>query len=208
MNKFADAIANIESRSDGGYRAVGPSTHGGDRALGRYQVMSSNVGPWSREILGHEISPQEFMANTQLQDQIFEGKFGQYVNKYGPGGAARAWFAGEGGMNDLGRRDVLGTSVADYSRKFGHEMGFGGNTANTVGPYNPTTPTNQSNPDDSLGSALALLAPENSSNMEPLTPRQNSAQTGPFEGVEAEEPDVSVFQPRTTRRLGQKPRRA
>ena len=82
------------------------------------------------------------------------------------------------------------------------------NTANTAGPYNPTMPANQSNPDDSLGSALALLAPEPSSDTEPLTPRQNLAQRGPFVGAEAEEPDVSVFQPRTTRRLGQKPRRA
>jgi hypothetical protein len=123
---YADAIASIESRGDGGYRAVGPATGSGDRALGRYQVMASNVRPWSKEILGREVTPQEFMTNTALQDQIFQGKFGQYVQKYGPEGAARAWFAGEGGMNDPNRRDVLGTSVAGYANKFNKAMAFAG----------------------------------------------------------------------------------
>lgn len=123
---YAEAIGNVESRSDGGYRAVGIPVHGGDRALGKYQVMASNVRPWSREILGREVSPQEFMANTQLQDQIFDGKFGQYVKKYGPDGAARAWFAGEKGMNHPGRTDPLGTSVSEYSRRFNRELGFAG----------------------------------------------------------------------------------
>lgn len=112
---FAAAISSIES--GGNYRAVGPET-GRGRALGRYQIMTSNIGPWSKEILGREVTPTEFMASPQLQDQIFEGKFGQYVQKYGPENAAKAWFAGERGMNNPNARDVLGTSVADYGRKF------------------------------------------------------------------------------------------
>lgn len=123
---YADAIAGIESRGSGNYRAVGPATRSGDRALGRYQVMSQNIRPWSREILGREVTPSEFMSDPNIQDQIFEGKFGQYVQKYGPEGAARAWFAGEEGMNHPNRRDSLGTSVADYSRKFTGAMGFTG----------------------------------------------------------------------------------
>lgn len=121
---YAGAISSIES--SGNYREVGPVTRTGDRALGRYQIMAQNIRPWSKEILGREVTPQEFMSNTQLQDQIFDGKFGQYVDKYGPEGAARAWFAGEGGMNHPDRLDSLGTSVADYSRKFTKAMGFAG----------------------------------------------------------------------------------
>jgi hypothetical protein len=151
---YAEAIGNIESRSDGGYRAVGPAVHGGDRALGKYQVMASNVRPWSREILGREVTPQEFMSNTQLQDQIFQGKFGQYVQKYGPDGAARAWFAGEGGMNDLNRRDVLGTSVADYSRKFNREMDFAGQPASR-NDLPPMIATGQSMPQQVAPAASA-----------------------------------------------------
>lgn len=120
---YADAIASIESAGSGNYRAVGPATRTGDRAFGRYQIMGQNIRPWSKEVLGREVTPQEFMANPQLQDQIFNGKFGQYVDKYGPEGAARAWFAGEKGMNDPNRRDVLGTSVAQYGAKFSKAAG-------------------------------------------------------------------------------------
>jgi len=46
------------------------------------------------------------------------------VKKYGsPEAAARAWFAGEGGMNNRGAKDVLGTSVQGYSDKFNAGMG-------------------------------------------------------------------------------------
>ncbi|MFA5952923.1 MAG: hypothetical protein WC807_21920, partial [Hyphomicrobium sp.] len=92
--------------------------------LGKYQVMSANVGPWSREVLGREVSPQEFIASPEIQDAIFKGKFGQYAEKYGPEGAAKAWFAGEKGMNDPNRRDVLGTTVASYGDKFSKALGY------------------------------------------------------------------------------------
>lgn len=113
---YAGAIAGIESGGD--YKAIGPATRDGDRALGKYQVMGKNVGPWSEEALGRRLSPQEFLISPEAQDAVFQHRFGSYVDKYGPEGAARAWFAGEGGMNDPNRRDVLGTTVADYARKF------------------------------------------------------------------------------------------
>lgn len=118
---YGRAISSIES--GGNYKSVGPATRTGDRALGKYQIMSANVGPWSREILGREVKPQEFIASPEIQDAIFKGKFGQYTEKYGPEGAAKAWFAGEGGMNDPNRRDVLGTTVANYGAKFNKALG-------------------------------------------------------------------------------------
>lgn len=123
QSPYADAIASIESAGSGDYRAVGPATRTGDRALGRYQIMGQNIRPWSKEVLGREVTPQEFMASPQLQDQIFNAKFGSYVDRYGPEGAARAWFAGEKGMNDPNRRDVLGTSVAQYGQRFAQAAG-------------------------------------------------------------------------------------
>lgn len=113
---YADAISSIES--GGRYGLLGPMTRSGDRAYGRYQVMGANVPSWTREVLGRSMTPQEFLANPQAQDAVFNAKFGNYVQKYGPERAARAWFAGEGGMNDPNRRDVLGTSVADYGQRF------------------------------------------------------------------------------------------
>jgi hypothetical protein len=119
----ASAIAGIES--GGRYDALGPVTRTGDRAYGKYQVMGANIPQWTRQYLGREMSPEEFIASPEAQDAVFQGEFGRLSQKHGPGGAARAWFAGEGGMNDPGRKDILGTTVADYGRKFSAAYGGG-----------------------------------------------------------------------------------
>lgn len=124
-NQYNSAIASIES--GGNYGLLGPVTKTGDRAYGKYQVMGSNIGPWSEEALGRRLTAQEFISNPDLQDAVFNHRFGQYVKKYGPNGAARAWFAGEGGMNDMGRKDQLGTSVASYGQRFDKALGGAAN---------------------------------------------------------------------------------
>lgn len=135
MRPFRNAIASIESAGSGDYAAVGPTHPKLGRALGRYQVMEANIGPWSREVLGREVTPQEFMANPQLQDAIFDGKFGQYVQKFGPDGAAQAWFGGEGGVGRLDRKDSLGTSIGDYTQKFQSAMGGGSGAARSINNF-------------------------------------------------------------------------
>jgi hypothetical protein len=95
----------------------------GDRAYGAYQVMGANVGPWTQEILGRSMTPQEFLASPEAQDAVYRGKFGQYAQKYGPVGAAKAWFAGEGGMNNPNAADPLGTTVASYADNFQRRLG-------------------------------------------------------------------------------------
>ncbi|MDW9908867.1 hypothetical protein GOB14_11815 [Sinorhizobium meliloti] len=120
---YRDAIASIESKGSGDYKAVGPTHSKMGRALGRYQIMEANIGPWSREVLGREVTPDEFMANPQLQDAIFDGKFQGYVQQFGPEGAAQAWFAGPGGVGKTNRKDSLGTDVGTYGRKFMSALG-------------------------------------------------------------------------------------
>jgi hypothetical protein len=122
---YRDAIASIESDGSGGYSAVGPTHPKMGRALGRYQIMESNIGPWSQEALGRAVTPDEFLADPKLQDAIFDKKFGGYVSQYGPEGAAQAWFAGPGGVGKLDRKDSLGTSVGDYTQKFSNALGTG-----------------------------------------------------------------------------------
>lgn len=122
-SSYRDAIASIESKGSGDYGAIGPTHQKMGRALGRYQIMESNIGPWSREALGREVSAEEFMNNPQIQDAIFDKKFGSYVQKYGPEGAAQAWFAGPGGVGKTGRKDVLGTTVGEYGSKFVNALG-------------------------------------------------------------------------------------
>jgi hypothetical protein len=121
MDRSNRAIAGIES--GGRYDAVGPDVKrsGGrvDRAYGKYQVMGDNIPTWTKAHYGKSLTPEQFLSNEKAQDAVFEGRFGYYKHKYGSAEkAARAWFAGEGGMNDDKRKDVLGTTVRGYADKF------------------------------------------------------------------------------------------
>lgn len=118
---YGNAIASIES--GGRYDAIGPTHPKLGRALGKYQIMEANLPSWSKEALGREVSADEFLANPQIQDAIFQPKFQGYVAKYGPEGAAQAWFGGPGGVGKTGRKDSLGTSIGEYGQKFMSKLG-------------------------------------------------------------------------------------
>lgn len=134
MQSYRDAIAGIESAGSGDYAAIGPTHDKLGRALGRYQIMEANIGPWSQAALGQAITPDQFMANPELQDKIFDHQFQQYVDKYGPEGAAQAWLGGEGGVGKVGRKDALGTSIGEYGNRF---MGAIGGTGQEVAQATP-----------------------------------------------------------------------
>jgi hypothetical protein len=121
MARYAAAIARNES--GGRYDLLGPRTGSGDQAYGKYQVMGANIPEWTRAALGRSLTPEQFLADPAAQEAVFSHRFGSYVDKYGPEGAAKAWFAGEGGMNNPNARDVLGTSVSDYARRFNAGLG-------------------------------------------------------------------------------------
>ena len=136
MGQYRDAIASIESAGSGDYQAVGPTNERLGRPLGRYQVMEANLPQWSREALGREVSADEFLANPDIQDAVFDHKFGGYVQEYGPEGAAQAWFAGPGGVGEMDRSDVLGTSVGDYTDKFTSALGGDSSGSGSGAPPN------------------------------------------------------------------------
>lgn len=120
MTTYADAIAGIESGGD--YGILGPATKSGDRAYGKYQIMGDNIPQWTKEILGISLTPDQFLKNPEAQEQVFQGKFGQYVQKYGPDGAARAWFAGPGNMNNPNAKDANGMDPITYGQRFHSSM--------------------------------------------------------------------------------------
>ena len=81
--------------------------------------MPGNIGPWSRELLGREITPQQFYQNPQLQEQLVGAKMAQLYQKYGNwGDVASAWFTGGSLQQGANKRDVTGTSGAQYVKKF------------------------------------------------------------------------------------------
>jgi hypothetical protein len=95
LDRAAASIARIESAGSGNYGALGPVTRAGDRAYGRYQVMGTNVGPWTLQWYGQRLTPQEFLASPEAQDAVFRGQFGSYLSRYGsPSDAASMWFTG------------------------------------------------------------------------------------------------------------------
>lgn len=116
-NKFGEAIAIQESGKN--YNAVGPTVktgmYAGQQALGKYQIMPGNIGPWSKEVLGYEITPQQFKSSPELQDALAIGKFQQLLAKHSPADAAAIWFSGRP-LSGNSSSDVTGTNVPTYVR--------------------------------------------------------------------------------------------
>lgn len=120
---YSRAISSVES--GGRYDAQGPivtsGSYAGDRAYGKHQVMGKNIPVWTKEVLGREMTPQEFLSSPDAQEAVFKAKFGQYVQKFGnPQDAASAWFTGRplALASAAGAKDQLGTHVNDYVNKF------------------------------------------------------------------------------------------
>jgi hypothetical protein len=119
MGKYAAAIRKIESTNR--YH-ITVNAGRGRTALGAYQILDTNLASWSRAALGRVVSQAEFLRSPHLQDQIFRHRFGQYVQKYGPHGAARAWLGGEGAARgQTGGADRFGSTPHSYASKFMRE---------------------------------------------------------------------------------------
>jgi len=97
FNTFRNAISSQES--GGNYSARNVSSG----AMGKYQIMPGNLGGknsgWDFEALGFDITPQQFLSTPALQEKIASFKLKEYYDRYGPAGAAVAWYAGPGAVN-------------------------------------------------------------------------------------------------------------
>lgn len=135
MAAYKRSIAGIESGGNYGSLGTVITRKDGtrDQALGKYQIMQSNLPQWSKDALGQPITREQFLKSPELQDKIFEHRFGQYVKQHGEEGAARAWYAGEKGMKNLGASDVHGRlTVANYGRDFVRGLGSDGAQGSTT----------------------------------------------------------------------------
>lgn len=87
---FINAIAGQESEGSGGYNAV----NGRTGAAGKYQILPDNWPRWSQEAgLGADAP-----MTPENQEIVARYKLGEYYDKYGPRGAAMAWYGGEGSL--------------------------------------------------------------------------------------------------------------
>jgi hypothetical protein len=125
ISNFGNAIAGIESKGQANpYAALGPVTKSGDQAYGKYQVMGANIPSWTKEHLGQEMTPLQFLSDPQAQEAVFKGQFGKYVQQTGnPQDAASMWFTGQPLAQGANRADVNGMTGQRYVNQFTQNLG-------------------------------------------------------------------------------------
>lgn len=131
-------------------RAITEQESGGDYsanngiAVGRYQVLKSNVPEWTRQYLGRAMTWQEFLHDPAAQDQVAAAKIGEYYRAYGVRGAAAAWYSGDASLADSTRPQAGGPSIKSYvdqvvarmgAAPAGAPAGSGGGTVTSTGLF-------------------------------------------------------------------------
>lgn len=113
VTKIMSAIGQFES--GGRYNAKGPVQKNGNQALGKYQVMASNVPSWTKAALGKSLTPAQFLADPKAQDAVARYKMGALLKQYGNvEDVASVWFSGRPVAKAGNAKDSIGTSVPKY----------------------------------------------------------------------------------------------
>ena len=126
------SIKDIES-SGGDYSARGPriksGMYKGERAMGAYQVMPSNLPEWSKAAIGRVVSEEEFMSSPAIQDAIFIDQMKKSKAKYGTiEDAVSVWFSGQPVSKSKNASDGYMSAPA-YIAKFQNGYNMYSNTA-------------------------------------------------------------------------------
>jgi hypothetical protein len=131
VDTLASNIASrIETKGQSDpYDALGPITKDGDRAYGKYQVMGDNIPAWTKEVLGVEMTPDEFLADPKAQEAVAHAKLGEYLKETGnPQDAASMWFTGKPLAQGANLKDQNGVSGSQYAAIATAGMSPGGGT--------------------------------------------------------------------------------
>ena len=113
INRLSEAIAEFES--GGNYLAIGNPIPAGNRAYGKYQIMDFNIPSWTNEVLGFAMTPDEFLNNSDAQDQVARTKIAQLIDRFGNvEDVASTWFSGQPFNVAMNASDVNGTTVPQY----------------------------------------------------------------------------------------------
>lgn len=122
IDDMADTLGKMES--SGNYGAIGKPVKG-KRAIGKYQIMEQNIPEWSKEILGREVSRDEFYKNPELQDKIAKGKIAKYLSQgYSINDIPALWLSGKPLKRNNRVDKVAGTDVQSYADKFKNILGM------------------------------------------------------------------------------------
>ena len=171
LNASRAAIRRIESGGDYGITGKttvrkDPKTGAtfDDAPLGAYGVMRSNLGPWSREVFGKEVSEEDFLKDPKIQDDLFNAKFGSYVKKHGnPLDAASVWFSGrplQEAVSAGNVPDILGTKPSGYVDMFAKYSGLGPAEASAKAPIVDKVADQKASRGNDLGNMMSSFMPE------------------------------------------------
>lgn len=115
LDMLMGGLGNRESGMN--FRAVGPATRNGDHAYGFSQVMGSNIGPWTQEVLGVRMSPQQYLNNPEAQYAVTSAKLGGYLSQYGnPEDALSMWHSGRPMAKSMNANDGF-VNTHDYVKQ-------------------------------------------------------------------------------------------
>lgn len=106
-----EAFILSEAAQEGGYSSVNSTTG----ALGRWQVLPSNVAAWTKEALGHSLTPQQFLHSESAQNAVALKVLGDDYQKYGLRGAAAAWYSGQAHLKNDTSPQNGGPSIYAYT---------------------------------------------------------------------------------------------
>tara|TARA_R110001606_G_scaffold399221_1_gene582275 strand:- start:3880 stop:6453 length:2574 start_codon:yes stop_codon:yes gene_type:complete len=124
------ALGFQESR--GNYRADNPASYGPTNpALGKYQILWTNVLGWSRAAgMPHPGTKEDFKNNPAYQEKLAQWKFSDYVRQASAKTddpdiairmAASAWYSGNMDLYENNKPEPHGPSIQDYTLKvLGH----------------------------------------------------------------------------------------
>ena len=113
-------IAHVESGgSKDPYSLMSKQSKNGDRAYGKYQIMGNNIPSWTKTATGQSYTPEQFMANPAIQEKTAAFMMNQSLKKgYSPEDTASIWFSGRPQKKAGNSKDVYGTTVPAYVKKF------------------------------------------------------------------------------------------
>ncbi|CAB4196343.1 hypothetical protein UFOVP1287_71 [uncultured Caudovirales phage] len=111
INDLVRAITERETQgAKDPYAARNPIT----QAVGIGQVLPKNVGPWTKEHYGAELTPEQFAADPVAQHTVVYGELRQIADYWAARGlspdevvrmTAAEWYGGRGGARALARGD-------------------------------------------------------------------------------------------------------
>jgi hypothetical protein len=112
IDQLSRNIAQIESGGSANPYGIIQSRTG---AVGKYQVMPVNVGPWTQQAIGRAETPDEFRKDTAAQEAVFRDQASRALQTMSPQDFASTWFTGKPySAATAGASDYTGTTNRNY----------------------------------------------------------------------------------------------